>query len=104
MQRVEVESGKPLDVRAKLTPIPARLRIEAEPRDAQIMVDQGQGWVFKGTAFESFAQPILIPLPEGQSSKSVRVRFYADGYADKTETLQVTANQNKNLHVKLSHQ
>lgn len=99
-QRVEIESGKPLSLPIKLIPLPARLKIDAEPRDANIMVDG----VYKGTAFESFAQPILVPLPESQSSHLVRVRLFKNGYADQTETVQVTANREKYLHVKLSHQ
>jgi serine/threonine-protein kinase len=99
-ERVEIESGKPLNLPVKLVPLPARLKIDAEPRDANIMVDG----VYKGTAFESFAQPILVPLPESQNSHTVRVRLFKNGYADQTETVQVTANREKYLHVKLSHQ
>jgi eukaryotic-like serine/threonine-protein kinase len=99
-QRVEIESGKPLSLPVKLVPLPATLKIEAEPRDALIMVEG----VYKGTAFESFAESILVPLPEGQSSRMVTVKIFKPGYADKTETIQVSANQEKYLHVKLNHQ
>jgi serine/threonine-protein kinase len=99
-QRVEIESGKALSLPVKLTPLPARLKIDADPRDANVMVDG----VYKGTAFESFAQPILIPLLDSQSSRLVRVRLFKNGYADDFETVQVNANGDKYLHVKMSHQ
>jgi hypothetical protein len=101
---VEIESGKELSIPAELVPLPARLKIDADPHDTEIMVDQGGTWVYKGTAFESFAQPILIPLPAGQSSKTVRVRFYKTGYAEEFQTVPVRANSDKYLHVKLKHQ
>jgi serine/threonine-protein kinase len=97
-ERVEIKAGQPLDLPVRLVPMPARLKIDADPRDASVMVDG----VFRGTAFESFPQPILVPLTESQGS--VRVRLYKNGYADHTETVHVRANHEQYLHVTLNRQ
>jgi hypothetical protein len=97
-ERVEIRPGKPLNLPVKLVPLPARLKIDADPRDANVMVDG----VFKGTAFESFPQPILVPLAGSQGS--VRVRLFKNGYADHTETVRVQANHEQYLHVTLTPQ
>ncbi len=39
VEKVEIQSGKALDVPAELVPLPARLKIAADPRDANVMVD-----------------------------------------------------------------
>jgi len=98
-RRIEIESGKELSQSVKLDPKPAKLKIDAEPRDANILVDN----VYRGTAFESLAQPILVNLPQGENSKMVKLRVFKASYFDETQVVQVTANREKLLQVKLRH-
>ena len=80
-------------------PKPAKLRVEALPADARVVVDLR----YRGTAAESLkkGRSIVLPLAEGQAAATFRVRIQAKGRVTWTKVLRLKAGKTKTLKVVL---
>jgi hypothetical protein len=94
---ITLQAGENPEFRQLLSPKPARLRILAIPADASVMIDS----VFSGTADETRLKPISVPIEDQQKNREVTLRVFKQGFEDWHRQITLSANQDKDLSVKL---